>query len=76
VREAGAAADILVYVAGGVRGQQPRPLEEVSADDFDAIIDANLKGAFLFAKAVAPAMKTKGRAASSPSPAAPASPPA
>src|SRR5882672_7997723 len=61
VREAGAAADILVYVAGGVRGQQPRPLEEVSADDFDAIIDANLKGAFLFAKAVAPAMKTKGR---------------
>jgi len=61
VREAGAAADILVYVAGGVRGQQPRPLEEVSADDFDAIIDANLKGAFLFAKAVAPAMKTNGR---------------
>jgi NAD(P)-dependent dehydrogenase (short-subunit alcohol dehydrogenase family) len=40
VRTAGD-ADILVYVAGGVRGQRPRPLEEVSADDFDAIVDAN-----------------------------------
>jgi 3-oxoacyl-[acyl-carrier protein] reductase len=59
VRLAGG-ADILVYVAGGVRGQRPRPLEEVSAADFDAIVDANLKGAFLFIKAVAPAMKTKG----------------
>jgi 3-oxoacyl-[acyl-carrier protein] reductase len=60
VRAAGGAADILVYVAGGVRGQKPRPLEEVSADDFDAIVDANLKGAFLFIKAVAPGMKKKG----------------
>ena len=59
VRSAGG-ADILVYVAGGVRGQRPRPPEEVSADDFDAIVDANLKGAFLFIKAVAPGMKTKG----------------
>ena len=59
VRTAGG-ADILVYVAGGVRGQRPRPLEEVSADDFDAIVDANLKGAFLFIKAVAPGMKKKG----------------
>ena len=54
-------ADILVYVAGGVRGQKPRPLEEVSGDDFDAIVDANLKGTFLFAKAVAPAMKANGQ---------------
>jgi 3-oxoacyl-[acyl-carrier protein] reductase len=59
VRTAGA-TNILVYVAGGVRGQRPRPLEEVSADDFDAIVDANLKGAFLFIKAVAPGMKTRG----------------
>src|ERR1700722_13295034 len=35
-------ADILVYVAGGVRGQRPRPPEEVRAADFDAISDANL----------------------------------
>jgi len=59
VRAAGP-ADLLVYVAGGVRGQRPRPLEAVSGDDFDAIVDANLKGAFLFAKAVAPGMKAKG----------------
>jgi 3-oxoacyl-[acyl-carrier protein] reductase len=52
--------DILVYVAGGVRGQRPKPLEQVSADDFSGIVDVNLKGAFLFAKAVAPAMKRKG----------------
>jgi 3-oxoacyl-[acyl-carrier protein] reductase len=60
MRAAGS-ADILVYVAGGVRGQTPRPLEQVSADDFDTIVDANLRGAFLFAKAVAPAMRTKGQ---------------
>src|SRR6201998_4200744 len=59
VRTAGE-TDIIVYVAGGVSGQKPRPLEDVSADDFDAIVDANLKGAFLFAKAVAPAMKARG----------------
>jgi 3-oxoacyl-[acyl-carrier protein] reductase len=60
IREASGAADILVYVAGGVRGQKPRPLEEVPADDFAGIVDVNLKGAFLFAKAVAPGMKRKG----------------
>ena len=60
VRSAGA-TDILVYVAGGVRGQKPQPLEEVSTDDFDAIVAVNLKGAFLFAKAVAPGMKAKGQ---------------
>lgn len=57
---AAGAVDIVVYVAGGVRGQKPRPIEEVSAGDFDAIVDANLKGAFLFAKAVAPGMKARG----------------
>jgi 3-oxoacyl-[acyl-carrier protein] reductase len=59
VREAGE-AHILVYVAGGVRGQRPKPLEEVSAADFADVVDVNLKGAFLFAKAVAPAMKRRG----------------
>ena len=61
VAATGTGADILVYVAGGVRGQKPKPLEEVSGDDFDAIVDVNLKGAFLFAKAVAPGMKAKGK---------------
>jgi 3-oxoacyl-[acyl-carrier protein] reductase len=53
--------DILVYVAGGVRGQRPRPVEEVEADDFRDIVEVNLTGAFLFAKAVAPGMKKAGR---------------
>ena len=44
-----------------MRGQRPRPLEEVSGDDSDSIVDANLKGAFLFARAVAPGMKAKGQ---------------
>jgi 3-oxoacyl-[acyl-carrier protein] reductase len=59
VREAGD-VDILVYVAGGVRGQRPKPLDEVSAEDFAAIVDVNLNGMFLCAKAVAPGMKLKG----------------
>jgi 3-oxoacyl-[acyl-carrier protein] reductase len=51
------AIDILVYVAGGVRGQSARPIEDVSLEDWRKIVDANLTGAFLFAKAVAPGMK-------------------
>jgi 3-oxoacyl-[acyl-carrier protein] reductase len=57
VRAVGAAPDILVYVAGGVRGQSAKPVEEVSLEDWRAILDANLTGAFVFARAVAPAMK-------------------
>ena len=53
--------DILVYVAGGVRGQSKRPLEEVEPEDFREVVEANLTGAFLFARAVAPGMKKAGR---------------
>jgi 3-oxoacyl-[acyl-carrier protein] reductase len=53
----GGAIDILVYVAGGVRGQSAKPVEDVSLEDWREIVDANLTGAFLFAKAVAPGMK-------------------
>ena len=52
--------DVLVYVAGGVLGQVPKAIEEVAPDDFSAIVDANLKGCFLFARAVAPGMKMAG----------------
>ena len=54
------AVDILVYVAGGVLGQSANPIEGVSLADWQAIVDANLTGAFLFAKAVAPGMKRAG----------------
>jgi 3-oxoacyl-[acyl-carrier protein] reductase len=53
--------DILVYVAGGVRGQTAQPVESVAPEDFHAIVDANLIGAFLCTRAVAPGMKHAGR---------------
>ncbi len=52
--------DVLVYVAGGILGQRPKPLEEVQPEEFAGIVDVNLKGCFLFARAVAPAMKKSG----------------
>jgi len=55
---------ILVYVAGGVRGQTAQPIEGVAPQDWHAIVDANLTGAFLCARAVAPGMKRQGAAAS------------
>jgi 3-oxoacyl-[acyl-carrier protein] reductase len=57
----GGAVDVLVYVAGGVRGQSNRPIEEVEPEDFREIVEANLTGAFVFARAVAPGMKKAGR---------------
>ncbi len=50
---------ILVNNAGGVLGQVGRPLEEISEDDWDSIFEVNTRGAFYFAQAVAPGMKTQ-----------------
>lgn len=60
VAAAGGRVDVLAYVAGGVLGQVPKPLEQVTPDEFAGIVDANLKGCFLFARAVAPGMKQAG----------------
>jgi 3-oxoacyl-[acyl-carrier protein] reductase len=57
----GRAADVLVYVAGGVLGQTARPMEEVEEAEWRAVLDANLTGAFLTSQAVVPGMKAKGR---------------
>ena len=43
-----------------MRGQSPKPMEEVEPSDFSAIVDANLTGAFLTAQAVVPSMKQAG----------------
>lgn len=51
--------DILVHAAGGVRGQTGRPIEEVSAEDWRKIFEANVDSAFWLAQAVAPVMKRK-----------------
>ncbi len=49
--------DILVNNAGGVLGQVGRPLEEVTAEEWQAIFNVNVNGAFYFSQAVAPGMK-------------------
>jgi 3-oxoacyl-[acyl-carrier protein] reductase len=51
--------DILVNNAGGVVGQVGRPLEEVTDDEWSAVVDANLTSTFLCTRAVAPAMKQR-----------------
>jgi 3-oxoacyl-[acyl-carrier protein] reductase len=53
--------DILVNNAGGVLGQVGRPLELIPPDDWQAIFDVNVTGAFYFSQAVAPGMKAAGR---------------
>ena len=50
--------DILVNNAGGVLGQIGRPLEDVTADDWQQIFAVNVTGAFYCTQAVAPAMKS------------------
>lgn len=57
----GLEADVLVNCAGGVRDQVGRPIEDISAADWQTIFDVNLTGAFFMAQAVAPSMKAKGR---------------
>ena len=53
----GAAIDVLVNNAGGVRGQVGRPIEEISEADWHTIFDVNVTGAFYCSQAVAPGMK-------------------
>jgi len=63
VREAEARTgriDVLVHVAGGVRGQAHKPVENVTDEEWDAISDVNVKGAFIAARAVVPGMKAVG----------------
>jgi 3-oxoacyl-[acyl-carrier protein] reductase len=57
IEASGEAVSILVNNAGGVRGQTGRPIEAVSAADWQSIFDVNLTGAFYMSQAVAPAMK-------------------
>jgi 3-oxoacyl-[acyl-carrier protein] reductase len=53
--------DVLVNNAGGVIGQTGRPLEEVTDEDWHAIVNANLTSAFVCTRAVVPGMKQQGR---------------
>ena len=49
--------DILVNNAGGVLGQVGRPLEQIMPEEWRAIFDVNVTGAFYCSQAVAPGMK-------------------
>lgn len=55
-----AAVDVLVNNAGGVCGQVGVPLEDVTDQDWHAVVDANLTTAFHCTRAVVPAMKERG----------------
>ena len=52
--------DILVNCAGGVVGQVHQPLETLSIEDWQAVVDANLTSAFLCTRAVVTGMKAGG----------------
>lgn len=59
VNEVGA-IDILVNCAGGVRGQTHHPIEEITDEQWRAVVDANLTGTFHCTRAVVPSMKKSG----------------
>lgn len=52
--------DILVNNAGGVVGQVGKPLDEVTDEEWRAVVDANLTSTFVCTRAVAPGMKRAG----------------
>ncbi len=55
--ETASAIHVLVNDAGGVAGQEHKPLEDVSDEDWNVIFDINVNAAFLLCRAAAPAMK-------------------
>lgn len=52
--------DILVNNASIFSTLQMRPFEEIPVDEWDAVMAVNVKGAFLCARAVLPAMRSAG----------------
>lgn len=58
---AGKAIDVLVNNAGGVAGQGPKPLEDVTDPDWNVIFDINVHAAFTLCRAAAPGMKRAGK---------------
>jgi 3-oxoacyl-[acyl-carrier protein] reductase len=56
----GGAVDVLVNNAGGVAGQEMRPIEEVPEVDWDRIFSVNIGAAFALSRAAVPGMKRAG----------------
>ncbi len=59
--EALGGADGLVNNAGIVAGLTRRPFDEIPEDEWDRVLDVNVKGAWLCARAVAPLLRAAGR---------------
>ncbi|UWQ22989.1 SDR family NAD(P)-dependent oxidoreductase [Jannaschia sp. W003] len=57
----GRAVEVLIHAAGGVRGQRPKPIEDVSDADWSAIYDANVTAALNLVRLVVPGMKARER---------------
>jgi 3-oxoacyl-[acyl-carrier protein] reductase len=55
-----AVVDVLVNNAGGVCGQVGHPLEEISDEDWQDVLAANLTTTFLCTRAAVPGMKQQG----------------
>jgi 3-oxoacyl-[acyl-carrier protein] reductase len=51
---------VLVNDAGGVAGQQFKPVEDISDEDWNIIFDINVNAAFTLCRAAAPGMKRAG----------------
>jgi 3-oxoacyl-[acyl-carrier protein] reductase len=60
-RAAAGPVDVLVNNAGGVAGQQMRPIDEVPDSDWDSIFAVNVNAAFVLSRAASPGMKRAGR---------------
>jgi 3-oxoacyl-[acyl-carrier protein] reductase len=58
--QSGGPINVLVNNAGGVGGQGPKPLEDISDEDWNALFDINVNAAFTLCRAAAPAMKRAG----------------
>ena len=59
-REAFGGVDVLVNNAAIYGTLARKPFFEITAEEWDRVLDVNLKGAFLCAKAVYPQMKSRG----------------
>src|SRR5215467_3934717 len=59
-RTTGGAVDLLVNNAGGVAGQEMRPIEDVPDADWDHLFAVNINAAFTLSRAVATGMKRAG----------------
>ncbi len=58
--ETGGPIHVLVNNAGGVAGQGPKPLEDVSDEDWNILFDINVNAAFTLCRAAAAGMKRAG----------------